>query len=111
MIAKILFLAADANDVRSVQNFSRELAAFMRLRYSALLLLSALTADDERLRTVILMSTEDQGTSQKFFFVNTYFIGSPIVQPPWVITRLTEALSEQQDPNDHNARYYFMKIV
>lgn len=77
----------------------------MRLRYSALLLLSALTADDERLRTVILMSTEDQGTSQKiFFFVNTYFIGSPIVQPPWVITRLTEALSEQQDPNDPDAR-------
>ena len=78
----------------------------MRLRYSALLLLSALTADDERLRTVILMSTEDQGTSLKicFFFVNTYFIGSPIVQPPWVITRLTEALSEQQDPNDPDAR-------
>ena len=77
----------------------------MRLRYSALLLLSALTADDERLRTVILMSTEDQGTPLKnYFFVNIYFIGSPIVQPPWVITRLTEALSEQQDPNDPDAR-------
>lgn len=106
MISKILFLAADANDVRSVQNFSRELAAFMRLRYSALLLLSALTADDERLRTVILMSTEDQGNLLKFdFFVNRHFKGSPIMQPPWVITRLTEALSEQQDPNDPDARF------
>ena len=26
------------------------------------------------------------------------------MQPPWVITRLTEALSEQQDPNDPDAR-------
>ena len=27
------------------------------------------------------------------------------MQPPWVITRLTEALSEQQDPNDPDARF------
>ena len=29
----------------------------------------------------------------------------------WSMNALVEAITEQQDPNDHNARYYFMKIV
>jgi hypothetical protein len=86
--------ASDAGDVSSVQNFTRELNAFMRLRYAGLLLLAALTATDERLRTVLLHPTKPPDI----------FKETAIIQQSWIMCRLSEALSENQDPNDQDAR-------
>ena len=93
-----------------VKKFNKELNAYSRLRCAGLTLLgkfsyltassvgncrylAALTQEDERLRTNLL-SQKGPG----LFRDNILSVNS------WSMNALVEAITEQQDPNDHNAR-------
>ena len=88
----------------------------MRLRYSGLLLLSALISTDERLRNLLMQPKKPNGTKiykkkgkNLFYEILEIFKETTIIQQSWVMCRLSEALGEQQDPNDQDARLVFLQ--
>jgi len=83
----------DGDNIVRVKKFNKELNAYSRLRCAGLTLLAALTQEDERLRTNLL-SQKGPG----LFRDNILSVNS------WSMNALVEAITEQQDPNDPNAR-------